>query len=382
MTAPGPEPAGPDPAIAALAAALPKAELHVHLVGSASPDTVAELAARHGAPPDELPEVLTRHGGRAGFTRFARSFGKVSRLVRTGEDLILLADRLAADLARHRVRHAEVQVTATAHRAAGLSLDELGRALAAGRQRARRHGLSWAWILDADSADGPPGAERTVDLAVLLRDTGVIGVGLGGPEAGAPRADFRDAFDRARRAGLHRVPHAGECTGAGEVRAALDVLHAERIGHGIGAAGDPGLLAELAGRGVALEVCPTSNTLTGAVPSGRRHPLRTLLSAGVRVVPGTDDPGLFGSDPTGEYVRCAAIAGLDRDGVVALARAGAAAAFCDRDLRSRLHAGIDEVAAAHLGGSPVAAHEVAPAGSGVHARAVAVRGESGHRVEP
>jgi len=168
-------------------------------------------------------------------------------------------------------------------------------------------------------------------------------VGLGGAEAGVRRADFAPAFRVAREAGLHSVPHAGETSGPGEVWAAVLDLGADRIGHGIASAADPELMAYLATRGITLEVCPTSNVCTGAVPSLDDHPLPKLLAAGVPVTLATDDPGMFHTDLNQEYRLCRERFGLGPAELAGLARTGARAAFCPEPVRDAILAEIDQL---------------------------------------
>jgi len=331
--------------MAQFVAALPKVELHLHLVGSASPETVLALARRHpdGWVPAE-PRALRRFYAFTSFSHFLDVYRQVNLLVRTGADVVTLVDRLAAQLAAARVRYAEVQVTPVRSRMAGIGYDDLAQALTDGRVLAsQRHGVELGWIFDADAALGLPGAAETVMFATAYRPDGTVGIGLGGPEAGVRRADFAPAFRAARDAGLHSVPHAGETTGPGEVWAALHELGAERIGHGIGAAAEPRLLGHLGRHGIALEVCPTSNVCTGAVPSLGQHPLPALLAAGVPVTLATDDPGMFHTDLNSEYLLCHEQFGLGRDELAELARAGVLAAFCPEATRSSLLAEIDQL---------------------------------------
>jgi aminodeoxyfutalosine deaminase len=157
-------------------------------------------------------------------------------------------------------------------------------------------------------------------------------------------ADYAAGFGRARDAGLHCLPHAGETVGPAEVWAAVRELGAERIGHGIGAVGDPGLLAQLADRGIVLEVCPTSNLRTGAVPSLAEHPLPQLVAAGVPVSLATDDPGMFDTDLDTEYRVAHEVLGLGAAAELAeIARTGTRAAYCSGELRSRVLAEIDQL---------------------------------------
>lgn len=141
------------------------------------------------------------------------------------------------------------------------------------------------------------------------------------------RADFADVFAAARAAGLHSVPHAGETVGAAEVWAAVDVLGAERVGHGIAAVRDPALLDRLRSDGVALEVCPSSNVATGAVPALGQHPLPALLDAGVLVTLGSDDPPMFGTSLLTEYRRARDDLGLDRRQILRLVADGIRCSF-------------------------------------------------------
>lgn len=337
----------PTPNVTAFIAALPKVELHLHLVGSASLDTVLTLARRHpdGGVPTER-DALRRFYAFTDFPHFLEVYRQVNLLVTTGADVVTLVDGLAAELAARTVRYAEVQVTPVRNRMAGISFDDLAQALTDGRRCARdRHGVELGWVFDADAALGPAGAEQTVDFAIGHRPDSTVGIGLGGPELGINRADFAAAFRRARDAGLHSVPHAGETVGPAEVWAAVTELGAERVGHGIGAASDSRLLEHLAVRGIALEVCPTSNLCTAAISSLAAHPLPTLLEAGIPVTLATDDPGMFHTDLNAEYELCHDAFGLGIPELAEIARTGARVAFCSDDLRARILTEIDDTIA-------------------------------------
>jgi aminodeoxyfutalosine deaminase len=335
--------------VAEFVAALPKVELHLHLVGSASLDTVLALARRHPEvyPGQGVPtevDALRRFYAFTDFPHFLEVYRRVNLLVNTGADVVSLVTGLAAELAARTVRYAEVQVTPVRNRMAGISFADLAGALTDGRALARQeYGVELGWVFDADSALGLPGAEETVDFAVNHRPEGTVGIGLGGAELGVRRADFAPAFRRARDAGLHSVPHAGETVGPAEVWAAVTELGAERVGHGIGSAADPRLLELLAERGITLEVCPTSNMRTAAVSSLEEHPLPTLLAAGVPVTLATDDPGMFHTDLNAEYLHCHEVFGLSTAELADIARAGARAAFCPEPLREAILAEIDQV---------------------------------------
>ena len=315
---------------------MPKADLHVHLVGSAAPATVAALAARHpdsGVPAD-AGELSAFYRFRD-FAHFLDVYRLVSDLVRRPEDVVTLVAGMAEDMARQGTVYAEVTVTPVSHISAGINPGELAQALDVGAAAARACGVELAWVYDISALVERDGAHRTLDAALHHPPAALTGFGVGGAET-VGRAGFRDEFAAARAAGLHSVPHAGESVGPGEVWAAIDELGAERIGHGIAAAGDPRLLDRLREDGITLEVCPSSNVATGVVPSLAAHPLPRLLAAGVPVVLGSDDPPMFGTSLLEEYRRVRDHLGLTAGQLRALARASFEASFAPAALRQRL----------------------------------------------
>jgi aminodeoxyfutalosine deaminase len=318
--------------------ALPKVDLHLHLVGSAAPETVALLAARHpaaGVPVDVA--ALRRFYAFDDFTHFLNVYAAITRLLRTAEDIQTLVVGLGADLHVQNVIYAEVTVTPVPHAAAGIAPADLAAALDTGAAQVRvSTGIEIGWVYDISGADGPPGAQATLDAALNHPPARLVGFGLGGPEAGVRRTDYADVFAAARAAGLHSVPHAGETTGPGEVWSAVLDLHAERIGHGIAAAADPRLLDHLAEHNVTLEVCPSSNVATGAVRSLTEHPLPTLLAAGVPVTLGSDDPPMFATSLLDEYQRARDVLGLHRAQLLTIAATGARASYAPSTLQNRL----------------------------------------------
>ncbi len=329
-------------AVEAFIAGLPKAELHVHLVGSASVDTVLALARRH-------PErgVPTDAGGLVGFYRFTdfvhfiEVYIAVSSLVRTVADIEALVFGVAGDLATQHVRYAEVTVTPDSHLLVGIEPDGLAEALAAARRRAQaRHGVELAWIFDIPGELGRASGLRTIDWVERWAPEGSVGFGLGGPEIGVPRQQFADVFARARELGLHSVPHAGETTGPQTIWDALRLLGAERIGHGIRAVDDPTLLRHLVATGIPLEVCPSSNLCTRAVPSLEEHPFGRLVEAGVTITLGSDDPGMFATTLNHEYAIAHDIFGVSRSGLADLARTSVEVSFADDAVKRKLLAEI------------------------------------------
>lgn len=321
---------------------LPKVDLHLHLVGSAAPHTVAALAARYPAAgvPMDVQELEAFYAFRD-FAHFLEVYTTVSQLLRTPQDMQTLVVGLGADLAAQGVAYAEVTVTPVTHIACGIAVDELAQALTTGAaQVTQATGVELAWVYDISGSDGPAGAATTLDAALHHPPTGLVGFGLGGPEAGVRRADYRDAFAAARAAGLHSVPHAGETVGPGEVWSAVTDLGAERIGHGIAAARDPALLRHLREQRIALEVCPSSNLATGAVAGLAEHPLPLLLEQGVTVTIGSDDPPMFGTSLLREYQLARDVLGLTRAQLLAVLEAGIRASFAPAVTRRRLQSAL------------------------------------------
>ncbi|MCW2831555.1 MAG: adenosine deaminase [Aeromicrobium sp.] len=327
---------------------LPKAELHVHHVGSASLRTVAELADRHAGsttvPTD--PQALADFFTFTDFAHFIEVYLSVVDLLRTPEDLWTLTHDVARDLAAQNVRYVELTCTPYTSIAVGIAAEAYCEAIEDARRRAEADfGVEMRWIFDIPGESGLPAADVTLDVALRLQPDGLVGFGLGGPEVGVPRPQFAPHFDRARAAGLHSVPHAGESTGPQTIWDAIEKLGAERIGHGIAAAQDPALMAYLAEHQIALEVCPTSNVCTRSVPSLAEHPLPALVAAGVPVTISSDDPPMFSTTLTHEYEVAGELLGLDDAGVAELARASVRHSFTPDVTKSSLLAEIDAYAA-------------------------------------
>lgn len=339
--------------LAPFIAGLPKAELHVHHVGSASPRIVSELAARHpdaGVPSDleGLRDFFTFRD----FAHFIEVYLAVVDLIRTPEDIRLLTYEVAREMAQgQNLRYAELTCTPYTSVARGIAIEAYTEAIEDARVAAERDfGLVLQWIYDIPGESGVPAADATLAYALEHRTDVLVGFGLGGPEIGVPRAQFEPHFTTARTAGLRSVPHAGETTGPETIWESVRLLGAERIGHGCSAAQDPELLAHLAETGVVLEVCPTSNIATRAVDRIEDHPLRTFVEAGVTVTINSDDPPMFATTLNNDYEVAAGLLDLDERGIAELARAAVDASFAPAEVKARIAAEI-EAYAADTGGS-------------------------------
>lgn len=328
---------------AAFIAGLPKVELHVHHVGSASPAIVAELAARHPGPvptdPDDLVDFFTFRD----FNHFIERYLDVTNLLVTAEDVALLTYGVASEMADQQIRYAELTATPLTSVVAGIPAEAFIEAIEDGRRAAERdHDITIRWIFDIPAELIPDASARSARIAVEQGPDSLVGFGLGGPEVGTTRPRHADAFARARAAGLHSVPHAGETTGPQSIWDAIEALGAERIGHGISAVRDPALMTYLAAHRIPLEVCPTSNIATRSVESYDVHPLRAMVEAGLHVTINSDDPHFFGTTLCREYEIAAAMLDLDEAGIAGLAHAAVAASFLPALDKATLDTEIDE----------------------------------------
>jgi aminodeoxyfutalosine deaminase len=338
----------PRPDLTAFVAGLPKAELHVHHVGSASPRIVAELAARHpDGPVPQDPVELARFFTFTDFAHFIELYLATVDLVRTPQDVRMLTYEVARDLASQEVRYAELTMTPYTSVVRGIPIEAYTEAIEDARVAAARdHDVVLRWIYDIPGESGLAAADATLSYALDHRPEALVGFGLGGPEIGVPRPQFERHFTAARAAGLHSVPHSGESTGPQSVWDALDVLGAERIGHGTSSVHDPQLLQHLAEHRVPLEVCPTSNIATRVVERLEDHPIRAMRDAGVVVTVHSDDPPMFGTTLNREYEIAAGLLDLDEAGVRDLALAAVDASFAPTDVAARLREEIRSYAGA------------------------------------
>jgi adenosine deaminase/aminodeoxyfutalosine deaminase len=270
---------------------VPKAELHLHLEGSVEPETLYELD-----PSSSMEEYRALYHY-TDFDAFLRAFASVGKRLRTPQDYALITRRLLGRLEAQNVRYAEIII------AAGVVLwkeQDFAPIFEAIRAAAGESAVQVRWILDAVRQFGVEPAMQVAALASERLDEGVVALGIGGSEERGPASWFHDVFAFAKRQGLHLHAHAGESMGPGSIWDAL-ALGAERIGHGIAAVGDPALMRHLRERDIPLEICITSNLVTGVVPRMEDHPVRRLFDAGVPIVLNSDDPAMFRCSLAGEY---------------------------------------------------------------------------------
>ncbi len=283
---------------------LPKAELHLHLEGSITPETLIELSHRNDSTPltPELARALFHY---TDFPSFLMSFKAITERLHTAADYEFITVAMVRDLAAQGVRHAEVYVSfGILYHFGRLDVDEVFAAIERGRVRAEREfGTTVLWLIDAVRHFGVEEAAQVFRKAAdLHRDhPSVAGIGIGGDEARGPADGFRALYAEAKAAGLHLTAHAGESVGPPSIWAAINI-GAERIGHALSAYLDPELLDILAERQIPLELNVTSNLRTGCCSSIDTHPVHLYFERGLMITLNSDDPPMFGATLLDEYV--------------------------------------------------------------------------------
>jgi adenosine deaminase len=272
------------------------------------------------------------------FDDFLRLFLKGLHVLRGAEDFVDATVALAAELAEHNVRYAEVTTTAYSHHQRGVAMSDYIEGLDEGRRRARvNHGVALAWVCDIPREMEPADLGFTADLVTGGNGPqGVVALGLGGPEPGFPPEQFAASFARAKASGLGSVPHAGETEGPASVWGAVRDLGADRIGHGIRSLEDPELMDHLVANDIPLEVSMSSNVSLGVVEEIASHPLPELLAAGVPVCLNTDDPAYFTTDLSNELRLAHEVHGLDGPALVALQQTALAHSYAPDDIRAAI----------------------------------------------
>jgi adenosine deaminase len=324
------------------AGALPKAELHVHLEGTAPPTLVRRIARRNGLEVSDGVFAAPDRFAWRDFLDFLHTYDMAAGVMRTAADYRDVTFAYLASCAAEGAVYVELTASPDHARLVGLSDDEHLGGIAAGIDAARAaHGIEARILLTCIRNFGAEQAIRVAAYAAERPHPYVVGCSMAGDEAGYPPAPFAEAYAIAAAAGLGCTVHAGEWAGAESVREALD-LPVARIGHGVRAIEDPGVVREIAARGIVLECCPTSNVALGVFPTYAAHPLPALRAAGVRVTLGSDDPPYFGASVGGEYALARERFGLGEPDLLDITRTALEASFAEPALRTRLLAGVTD----------------------------------------
>ena len=325
---------------------LPKAHLHLHFTGAMRHATLVDLAAEHGIG---LPEALTSSwpphlsaADERGWFRFQRLYDIARSVLRTPANVHRLLLETAQDERADGSGWLEIQIDPSgyAQRFGGLT-PTVELVLAAAHAAATATGVGIGLVIAANRTKHPLEARTLARLAAQYAGRGVIGFGLSNDERRGGAGEFGAAFRIAARAGLLLTPHGGELCGPASVRACLDALHADRIGHGVAAAGDTELIKRLAAGKITLEVCPASNVALGVAAGPADVPVLELLGGGIPIALGADDPLLFGSRLTAQYEIARRVHGLADAQLAELARMSVHGSTAPPPVTRRLLRGID-----------------------------------------
>ncbi len=298
------------------------------------PERLLEIARRNDYPlPCATVEELRELYRFRDFRHFIDVWILTTNALRRERDFREILVDYAAEAASHGAVYLEAIFSPAERVRRGADWDEIYTGFCDGVEEARSlHGVEVRLTPDISRGITLEEAADTVRYAARYATRGVVGVGLGGLEAQFPPEGYAESFALARELGLASVPHAGEAAGAKSVQGAIEHLHADRIRHGVRALEDPGLISEIVGRGIVLDVCPLSNLRTGVVATIADHPLPHLLAAGVQCSISTDDPAMFDTDLATDY---AAACSFGHNPKV-FYDAGVTGALCDHPTRARL----------------------------------------------
>ncbi len=324
-------------------AALPKTEIHLHVEACVGTSSCHRLMEKYRIPRDQKSTALIDFSRITSLASMIESFFFVQSFFREPEDFALVVCDVADYAKRNNIYYIEAFASPSMVLNRGLiSFDEMFGTLVDGFDEVHRiHGVDVRLLVDVSRSFGPENAMKNLDLLLQFlgshRTRRILGIGLGGQETGNPCRDYEAVFAKARNAGLHVVAHAGEEVGPESVWEAIEVLKAERIGHGTSAIQDAALMERLMQERIPLEICPTSNVITRKyVPDLAEHPIRRFFDERIIVTVNTDDPVLFSVELNEEYERVATLVGFSRDEIMTLVKANLMSTFLS-DAEKKIH---------------------------------------------
>lgn len=327
-----------------LIARMPKIELHVHLEGSIRPETLLQLARRNGVTlPADTVEGLREWYRFRDFNHFVGIYVTASSCIKTADDLELVAREFVDGQLEQHVMHSEVTYTAeTLQRICGIPWSEQWRALQSAREYALAKGMTLEYILDIVREVPQDVGAEVANWAIAGLGQGVCALGLTGVEADTACIRHQESFRRAKDAGLKVSTHAGETSGPQTIWDCLELLDADRIGHGIRCLEDDALVDELLRRRTPIEVCPSSNVFLCLAQSIESHPIQAMLARGLNVSVNSDDPPMFNTSLTQEWQKCVGAFDWTHDQVLEIQLETVQAAFVSGHRRGELEASVRE----------------------------------------
>ena len=319
-----------------LLTSVPKAELHLHEEAVISKATIKKLYKENKgeAMSKEEQDKLFAYKDLAGFLD---SFIAIQKFFTNTDNLYYVTDDLESYLIDNNISYCETFFSPTSHLKKGWDFNRMSQILTDGAEKILRDtGRTVRYIVDVSRSFGIENAQHNLDLVLEAKNPYIIGIGLGGNEDTAPAKDFQSVFENAIRAGLHVVAHAGETVESWSMKDSINLLHVERIGHGISAAYDEPFMKELAESGLPLEISPTSNTFIGKyVTDIKDHPIKKLFDAGVNVTLNTDDPTFFKVSLVDEYWNIYKNLGFTLDEIKQIVLNGFKASFMNEEEKKR-----------------------------------------------
>lgn len=316
---------------------LPKVELHTHLEGCAPPAFIRALAAEKKI---DMSGIFDARGGYAfrDFDHFLKVYEAACTTLQTPDDFRRLTMAVLEETAAQGVVYMETFVSPDFCGGGDLAAwkDYLAAMVDAAAEAEVKHGITLKGIVTGIRHFGPEACKPAAKCAAETFGEFITGYGMAGGEMVGRPGDYAYSFDMAREAGMPLTCHAGEWGGASMVKETIQALRVSRIGHGIGAIEDKGLIDEILENDIVLEVCPGSNVVLKAVNGWAGHPIEELRDAGVKVTISTDDPPFFHTTMTAEYEMLNRTFGWDEDAFRTANETALAAAFCDDATRAQV----------------------------------------------
>lgn len=310
---------------------MPKAELHTHVEGAVRPQTILDIAEEYKLPlpAPTVEELKEKIGMRQGedLLAFLKKFDHFRFVFDQPETLQRLAYECIEDNARENISYTELRINPRKN-LAKVSIDQVLDSVLEGMDKAKKDlGVDGRLIASINRSYPVESAMDIARAAVARKDRGIVGLDLAGDEVNHPAAKFKDVFDYAKENGLHITVHAGEARGPESILQAVQVCHAERIGHGVRLQEDPAAMQILKEKGTVLEMCPESNKLLNVTPDLKAYPLKTYLNYGIPVTLNTDDRHIFDVNLAHEFTSLAVNTGLSLQELQKVAMNAVDAAF-------------------------------------------------------
>ncbi len=282
---------------------MPKCEIHLHMEACISRQTLLDLLEKHGVEHEK--EKIERMYQFKNLQEFISLFLFILDAIRSPDDFHLIFNSLRKYLEENQIHYAEVFLAPSRMISNGLDFHEIAETIdSLASECVRTGGPEVKYLIDVSRTFGSENASKNLQRILKLKTTNIIGIGLGGAELMGPARDFKDVFAQARSEGLRCVTHAGEDDGPWSIRDSIEILQAERIGHGTSAIQDPSLIELLKGRSIPLEICLTSNVFTGKyVREEKDHPVRYYYDQGLICSVNTDDPEIFNINLSEEFFK-------------------------------------------------------------------------------